>query len=180
MKVAELQRFLEEMAALVEAAGGTKTALTDLGRTAELLEPFKAYSLTDFNDFLRRAEECVRTGQWPRPGHKSPSTPGPRRAKAKITVAEAAEQFTALKNRAADPTLEHAAVDAVIETFRPLTKRDLEEVARQIGKTLPCQAKRNKDTILAEFKLVIKELMETRMFNEYRPADMPPSHVLVS
>ena len=168
MNVAELQQLLSGVAQFADAAGGSKTTIAEISRAVECLEPFKNVSLADFNDFLRRADECVRTGQWPEPGKKTSARAGGAKAP-KISIAEAAQKFLALKERATDPSLENHFIDSEIDSFESLKKEDLIEVAKQVGRTLPSKGM-TKPKIIAEFKRVIKELKESHAFNQYRPA----------
>src|SRR5437764_13828696 len=71
MKVADLQQILRSLTQPVRVAGASEKVCSELERAAQCPEPFRETTLPEFNDFLVRAEECVRTGQWPKPGRRS-------------------------------------------------------------------------------------------------------------
>jgi hypothetical protein len=166
MKVSALQQFLSQLVPLMEATNASQAVIAELKRTGQCLEPFKEASLADFNEFLRNADECVRTNKWPQPGKKA-TTKGTKAPK--ITVAEAAQKFLALKERATDPSLENHMIDLEIDAFNTLTMPQLKDLAKEVGQVLPSKAK-SKNQIISEIKRVIKELKESHLFNQHRPS----------
>ena len=167
MKVSALQQFLNQLVPLMEATSASQAVIADILRMGQCLEPFKEASLVDFNDFLRNADECVRTGKWPLPGKK----PTAKAAKPpKLTVAEAAQKFLALKERATDSSLENHMIDAEIDGFGGMSNDQLKELAKEVGQVMPSKAG-TKPKMVAEFKRVIKELKESHRFNQHRPAE---------
>jgi len=150
MKVSELQQFLSQLIPFVRAAGAAEKVSAELGRAVESLEPFKGKTLAEFNDFLRKADEYDRTGVLSAPKRPVRATKAP-----KLSVDEAAAKFTALYERATDPTLEFATIDAEIDSLSGLTAANLKEVAKKVNITLPSKA--TKPQILSELKRRIKE-----------------------
>ncbi|MBI2804468.1 MAG: hypothetical protein HYX68_05715 [Planctomycetes bacterium] len=169
MKVAELQQFLSQIVPFARAAGAGDKVAVELDRAVLCLAPFKDKSLAEFNDFLRLADEYVRTGRLP---EKPARVARPRTPKApKLTVAEAAQKFQALYARATDPTLEYPAIDAEIDTLSGLTIAELKEVAAAVDTTVPSKS-RKKDEILAEFKRKIKERKGSYERTQFRAGDI--------
>jgi hypothetical protein len=166
MQVQALQQFLSQMAPFLKAAGGSESAAREISYAVECLEPFKYVALADFSKFLRMAEECIRTNKFAEPKKKTP--PRAKAGKApKLTVAEAAQKYLGLKERATDPTLTYAMIDAEMEALAGLAIKDLKELSKQVNAPLPSSAKK-KDQMVAEFKRHIKELKESRDFNRPR------------
>lgn len=168
MKVNDLQQFLAQVVPFVRAAGAAEKVANELGHAVQCLEPFKAKTLTEFNDFLRMADEYVRTGTLPeKPGRatkpREPKTP-------KISVAEAAQKFQSLYDRATDPTLEYAAIDAEMATLTGMTVAQLKEVAKTVNVTLPSKAKK-KDEIVAEFTRRIRERKGSHERTQFRSGE---------
>jgi hypothetical protein len=171
MKVAELQQFLNQIVIFVEATGASKLAV--LAQSVECLEPFKAQDLAAFNQFLRLADEYVRTGVLPESvratkprASKGPKTP-------KLTVAEAAQLFRALNERASDPTLDYFTIDAEISKFNDLSIAQLKDLAKDVNRTVPSNRKK-KPEIVAAFKQMIKDQKENYERNQQRPAETTP------
>ena len=90
-----------------------------------------------------------------------------------MTVAEAAQLFLALNERATDPTLDYSVIDAEISKFHDLTIAQLKEVAQQVNRTIPANRKK-KPEIVAAFKQMIKDQKENYERNQRRPAQ--PTH----
>ncbi len=152
MKVAELHDFLANFVPFARAAGASEKVTTELGRTLQCLDPFKEKSLAEFNDFLRRADEYDRTGKLTAPA-------AARRARAvkvpALTVEDAAKIFTDLHERATDPAVTYADIDAKLKPFEKLTVPLLKEVAAKVGVTLSGKTKK---AILEQLAGRIKEL----------------------
>jgi hypothetical protein len=171
MKVAELQRFLNQIVNFVEATGASKLAV--LAQSVECLEPFKTQELTAFNQFLRLADEYVRTGVLP----ESVKTSKPRASRGpktpKLTVAEAAQLFRALNERATDPTLDSFTIDAEISKFNDLSIAQLKDLAKEVNRTVPPHRKK-KPEIVAAFKQMIKDQKENYERNQPQPTQTTP------
>lgn len=150
MRVAELQQFLSQIVPFARAAGAADKVATELGRTVECLALFKDKTLAEFNDFLRKADEYDRTGKLTAPVKPARAAKAP-----KVSVEDAAQRFAALYERATDPQLEYATIDAEIDALGSLTATGLKEVARKVNITLPTKA--TKPQILSELKRRVKE-----------------------
>ena len=172
MKVAELQQFLSHIVNFVEATGASKLAA--LTQTVECLEPFKTQELAAFNQFLRLADEYVRTGVLP----ETVKTRKPRASKApkaaKLTVAEAAQLFRALNERATDPTLDYFTIDAEISKFNDLSIAQLKDLAKEVNRTVPPDRKK-KPEIVAAFKQMIKDQKENYERHQPQTAQTTPA-----
>jgi hypothetical protein len=126
----------------VRAAGAGDKVCGELQRAAECLEPFKETTLVEFNDFLVKAHEAVRTGQWPKPGkRRSPRDPNAANGPA-LTVEQAAQRVMALVERVNDPDLQDATIDSELEAVGTLGKPDLLKVTQEVGMSLPSRTTR--------------------------------------
>ena len=82
---------------------------------------------------------------------------GSRAAQAcQLSVADAAQKFLSLYERAADPNLDHAIVDAEISRFNDLSIDQLKALAKEVNQPLPPGLKK-KPEFVAIFKRMIKE-----------------------
>lgn len=173
MKVMELQQFLRDVAKFAEATGASK--LATLSQTVECLEPFKTQDLTNFNQFLRIADEYVRTGDLPEfvTKKKSATQKQPKAPKVakppKLTVPEATQIFLQLIERATDSRLDFATIDSEINKLHDLSDKDLKALAREVNRTLPSKC-RKKDEKVEAFKLMIKDAKESFERNQ-RPVE---------
>src|SRR5437016_560458 len=108
LKVADLQQLIHGLIQPVKVAGANDKVCGELQRAAECLEPFKNSTMAEFNEFLVKAEECVRTDKWPAPGKRSSSRkPGGANAPT-LTVEQAAQRVMGILERANDPELDEA------------------------------------------------------------------------
>ena len=140
MKVAELQRFLGNLAPFVKAAGASEKVATEFDRALQCLEPFKEKTLAEFNDFLLRADEFDRTGKLEAPARTGNGKP--RAAKGpSLTVYEAVQIYRDLHARATDPTLSDPAIDAKMAAIGKLTLPQLQELAGKVGAVVPAKPK---------------------------------------
>jgi hypothetical protein len=164
MKVAELQQLLNQLVPFVKAARASDTVTSEMERAAMCLEPFKDKTLAEFNDFLRMADEYVRTGVLPASAKgraRPPKAPKPP----KLTVAEAAQKFMGLYERAGDPTLESETIDVELSSLHDLSIDELKNVAKELNRPLPPGLKKKPD-IVAAFKRMIKEQKENHERNQ--------------
>lgn len=153
LKVADLQQFIDGLAQPLKSAGASQKVLDDLHRVVEGLGPFRDRTMAEFGDFLRTADQFVRTGELPAPG-KRPA----RRAAAKapkLSAAEAAQRILSLYERATDPTLDYETIEREVQSLQPLTKAQLLEVAEQAH--VPVPRARKKDDVLNAIGAAIKE-----------------------
>lgn len=154
MKVAELQHSLGHIVAFARAAGASDKVVAELDRALQCFDPFKEKTLAEFSDFLRRADEFDRTGKLVPPARTSGG--GTRAARAPALSAEAAAQiFNDLHERATDPALTYADIDAKMKPLEKLTIPQLLEVAAKVHVTVPAKPKKE---ILGELTRRIKEL----------------------
>lgn len=153
MKVAELQLFLGHIVPFVRSAGASEKVAAELQRALQCLEPFKEKSLTEFNDFLNRADEFDRTGKLTAPAAPAGRVRAPKAPA--LTTDDAVRLFTELKDKATDPSLSYADIDARLKPFEKLTIAHLKEVGAKAGVTVSAKGKK---PILAELASRIKEL----------------------
>jgi hypothetical protein len=131
MKVADLQQYFNDLAKLIHATDGKKSA-PELSKVAESLQPFRNYELAEFASFLARAEEYSRTGLIPvvnlKPGSRSKPTgkPNPELAALRAEVVH-------LHGSASSPGVTIDSIDAVVPKLGKLNKNDLLSVAEVIG-----------------------------------------------
>ncbi|HZZ79086.1 MAG TPA: hypothetical protein VFE62_11235 [Gemmataceae bacterium] len=161
MNVHDLQQFLAGVAPLARAAGASEKAATELDRALQCLEPFKNRSLTDFTEFLRRADEYDRTGKLGAP-------PAKTRAAAKaggLSVDDAAKIFNDLVARAASPTLTYADIDTAMKPIEKMLVGQLVELAAKLDIPAP---KTPKSKIVDALKRRITELKANSERTQYR------------
>jgi hypothetical protein len=146
IRVAEVQQYLSNLVSLLRTNGSSQLA-SDLERWCGSLEAFKDMSLGEFADFLRLAEEHLRTGVLPVKSGKGKGLPKEIDVE-KVRIAT--EVVKGLFERATDPDLQYASIDAEIERLqKELSKEEALEVAHAIG-------------INAAFKLKKEALVEIR------------------
>lgn len=154
LKVADLQQLVNSLAQPMRSAGASQKVLDDLARLSQGLEPFKERTMGEFNDFLQKADQCVRTGEWPAPGGRSsrrsgePKQPG-------MSVDEAAQRIASLMERAAsDPNMDMTAIETDVRAMQGMTMPQLKEAAEQAH--LAARG-RTKDDMLKALAVAIKE-----------------------
>jgi len=141
MKVADLCQSLEGLCQFLESSGAKQTA-NQWRRLKEALTAFAEPSVTDFCDFLVRAEEYRRTGtvaigKRPRvPAKKS----GVRSPEALARAAQELKQFYESVT-SADVTYEKIA-DEVKRIDRQFKADEVKELARAIGISIPPKTKK--------------------------------------
>ena len=128
MKVADLQQIIRSLTQPVKVAGASEKVCTELERAAQCLEPFRENTLQEFNDFLMRAEECVRTGQWPKPGRRRSATP----TAPALTVEQAAQRIMGLIERGNEMG-QAGTLDSELQGVAGMSKPDLLSVAQEVG-----------------------------------------------
>jgi hypothetical protein len=163
MKVAELQHSLGHIVAFAKSAGASDKVTAELDRALQCFDPFKEKTLAEFSDFLRRADEYDRTGTLQVPERKAAK---PRTAKVPALTADAAAQiFTSLHDRATDPALTYADIDAALKPLEKLTIPQLLEVAAKVNVTVPAKPKKE---IMRELTSRIKELKVSHERTQFR------------
>jgi hypothetical protein len=130
MKVHDIERYLSDLARLMQAADAKKTA-AGLSRVAEGLGPFREYELEAFAGFLTRAEEYHRTGVLPVTGRAAkaarPATP-----KTKSDISAIRDEVKRTYDAAGTDGMTIEAIEAVGRKLQPLKKDELVEIARAI------------------------------------------------
>jgi hypothetical protein len=163
MRVAELQKFIANQAELLTQAGA-KSVAADFARFAAGLAPFVELSVAQLADFLARAEDYARTGVLPTTG-KAPRKKTPALDSGE-KIRAAAQQVTALYERALDPSLAYAAIDQQIQSVgKSLTKDEAVQVAREFG---ILQALKTKKDALAQMVRKISERKESHERIQFR------------
>lgn len=162
MKVADLQRFLGNITPFARAAGASEKAAAELDRALQCLEPFKEKSLAEFNDFLLRADEFDRTGKLLPPARngktRTPKAPA-------LSVDEAIAIYQDLHNRATDPALTYAEIDAKLKPIGKLNLAQLKEAVAKLDVTVSPKTKKN---MVDELTRRIKELKASHERTQFR------------
>ena len=121
----------------LKASGAKSTITDDLARACNLFDHFKADSIKDFADFLDRATlfdkgELQRLAQEVRakPG-RAPRTPKPKAPK--LTADEALRSIRGLYERSTAEDISFESIHDGVWQLEPLTKPNLETVAREFG-----------------------------------------------
>lgn len=165
MKVDDIQRYLSELARLVQAGDGKKAA-AGLSRIVEGLQPFRDYDLEAFAGFLQRAEHYSRTGivdVIPPKGGPRPKAPPKPKGDATALRAEVERLYAAAGSQ--ETTIE--AIDALRDKLGPLKKGEVEEIAQAIG--LVGMAKKTKpdisEAILARLRSIKQSAIRTSIID---------------
>lgn len=153
LKVADLQQLVNSLAQPMRSAGASQKVLDDLARLSQGLEPFKERTMGEFNEFLEKADQCVRSGEWPAPGRSSSRRSGEPKQPA-MSVDEAAQRIASLMERAADPSMDMAAIEMEVRAMQGMTMPQLKEAAEQAH--LAARG-RTKDDLLKALAVAIKE-----------------------
>ena len=144
MNVADLQRFIGDLARLLAATESKKTA-AELERVVEGLDPFKAFTIADFAGFLPRAETYHRTGVLPVVPSKKPPTPRAPKPP-KIGLDELRAEVKRVYETAGSAEVTFELIDGLRPKLDKLTKGDLVIVAEEVG--LVGMSKKTKGVIL--------------------------------
>ncbi len=140
MNVADLQQYLADLAQLLSVADAKKSA-TEIQRVAMSLDPFKAYSIADFANFLQNAEVFKRTGEDPT---KKPSV---KAKPEKIDFAALRVEVERLYATAGSAHVTLESIDALRAKLENLSKTDLVKVADSI-QLVGMKNKKNKTEVL--------------------------------
>lgn len=144
MKVDDIQRYLLELARLVQAGDGKKAG-AGLSRIAEGLQPFRDYDLEVFAGFLARAEDYARTGIIPVSAPKAGTRPKAA-PQAKSDAPALRAEVERLYRTAGAPETTIEAIDRLRDKLGPLKKGELTDIAEAIE--LIGMAKKTKPDIL--------------------------------
>lgn len=153
MRVAELKSLLKSIAETVSAAGG-KAAANDLQRMCEALDAFDQLSVSQFADFLAKADYYVKHGKFRLPGQnaKKPAAVNGERVK------QAAQSILSLYERSISDEVQYETIDLEVRKLDLLSKGELVEVAREVGilRRLP-----NKAAAIDEIRQMIEQRKES-------------------
>jgi hypothetical protein len=165
LKVADLQQLVNGLVQPLRSAGASQKVLEDLARLTQGLEPFKDRPMGEFNEFLQKADQCVRTGEWPAPGARgSRRSAGPKAPK--VSVEEAAQRIMSLSERAAaDQGMDYAAIEAEVQVLKDMTMPQLKEAAEQAHISA---RGRTKPDLLKAITVAIKERKSSSERTQFR------------
>ena len=170
MKMAELQAFVKTLAAPLSSVGVSKTVCTDLERVAAALEPFRDLTISQFADFLAKAEEYHRTGVLASPSKKARA---PAVRAGALSIPEAVQRVQSLYERAPDPTLTYVAIEAEIKQLdKALTLPQALELAKELGLVL---SKKTKKATFEEIKRRIIDRKGSFERTQFRGEVVPTS-----
>lgn len=144
MKVGDLCHSLEGLCQFLENAGAKQTA-SQWRRLKDALGAFAEPSVTDFCDFLVRAEEYHRTGQVPMGKGRAGRTQKAA-ARSPESLAQAIAEVQKFYESIPQPEVTYEQIEAEIKRIDRQFKADeVKELARQIGISTPPRTK--KDTL---------------------------------
>jgi hypothetical protein len=134
--VADLQRHLRSLGQFLTSAG-TKGAAAELEALSARLEPFRDYKLKAFGDFLAQAGAGSRGERAPKPSRqKEARGAAPRKAgPAADEVERLCERIRHQYHHATDPGVTREEIEATARELAPLSKAQLDDLARQIDIT---------------------------------------------
>lgn len=141
MKVAALCQSLDGLCQFLENAGAKQTA-NEWRRLKDALGAFAEPSVTDFCDFLRRAEEYHRTGILPL-GKTGTARKPKAQPRSPESLAEAIQKVKEFYESVIRPEVTYEQITAEIKRIEKDFKADeLKEVARQLGISRPPKTKK--------------------------------------
>jgi len=134
MNVKDVQQFLRSLGRPLSVSGAKKVA-DDLDRMCLGLEPFTDLSITQFTEFLARADSYARTGVVPTTARGKAR--GTRRAAKTVdpdAIRAATEHMRSLYQRVVSPEVDYSTIDAEIRKLdRQFSKDAVLEIARGFG-----------------------------------------------
>jgi hypothetical protein len=167
MQVADLQQFVRNLGTTLHSAGA-KSVAGDLEKAAAGLEPFKDMAIAQFSDFLAQAETYARTGVLPTTGKPRGRAPKPPPQDSAEKVRSATQRVQDLYERAIDPALPYAAIDAEVKAVdKALNKDELMQLARSFGISKPLKSKKD---ATAEILRKINERKESHERTQFTTA----------
>ena len=153
MRVAELKCLLKSIAETVSSAGG-KQAGNDLLRVCEALDTFQGLSVSQFADFLAKADYYLRTGKFRLPGvngRKSAEIDPERVKQAALAIQE-------LYERSIDEEVQYDMIADEVRKLDTLGKHEVLAVAREVG---IFRRMASKADALREIQLMIEQRKES-------------------
>jgi hypothetical protein len=128
--VADLQRFLADLARLLGSTDSKKTS-AELERVVAGLEPFKAFSIADFAGFLPRAEDYWRTGVLPVVAAKT-SSRSKATAQPSVGLSVLREEVVRLYKTAGTADVTSESIAELRPKLKSLKKADLVALAESV------------------------------------------------
>jgi hypothetical protein len=171
MNVEMLQSYFRNLAGVLEQTDGRRAA-EDLAAICRGLEPFKQVNLTDFAEFLIKAE------QYTRDPNLLQLSQGRERKSAKSlnpeTVRAAALEIRTLQERATDGTLPIADIKNQVDRMgRKLSKTEAVEVAREVG--IISEQPLSKSEALEKIRMLIEDRQRIENRGQGMPATARPT-----
>jgi hypothetical protein len=153
MRVAALRSLLKSIAQTVSAAGGRQAA-TDIERMCEALDTFESLSVSQFADFLAKADHYLKEGKFRLPGQgakKAVEVNGDR-------VKQAAQSILELYERSISDEVQYESIALEVSKLDLLSKDEVAQVAREVGilRRMPTKA-----AALDEIRQMIEQRKES-------------------
>lgn len=157
MNIKDVQEFLRSLSRPLSTAGAKKAA-EDLERMCAGLEPFRDLGVTQFADFLARAEQYARTGVVPSAGPGRSFRPKPQLLDSQA-LAAAVEHVRSLYERVSSPEVTYSTLEAEVRRLdKQFSKDAVIEIAKGLGIGV---ALRTKKAALDEIHRCLRERKET-------------------
>ena len=153
MRVVELRSLLKSIAETVSAAGG-KQAANELLRVCETLDAFQGLTVSQFADFLAKADHFLQTGKFRLPGvnGRAPAEVDAQRVKqAALTIQE-------LYVNSLDEAVQYDQIAEEVRKLALLSKHEVLAVAREVGILRRLSSKAD---ALKEIQLMIEQRKES-------------------
>ncbi len=153
MQVAALRSLLKSIAETVSAAGGRQAAV-DIERMCEALDTFESLSVSQFADFLAKADHYVKAGKFRLPGQnarKPAQVDGDR-------VKQFAQLIHELSERSITDEVSYEMIHVEVGKLGSLSRDEVLGVAREVGifRRLPSKA-----AALDEIRQMIEQRKES-------------------
>ena len=175
MQVADLQQFVRNLGTTLHSAGA-KSVAGELETAAAGLEPFKEMAIGRFSDFLAQAEMYARTGVVPTSGKTRSRTPKAPPQDSAAKVQGATQRVQELYERAIDPSLPYAAIDAEVKAIdKALKKDEMVQVARNFGIAKSLKSKKD---AAEEILRKINERKESQERTQFRLEQAAPAGIV--
>jgi hypothetical protein len=170
MKVHDLQQFLRSLAQPLTAAGGKKVA-DDLERAAGGFEQFRDMSITDFCNFLDKANHFVTTGALPKSGRGAP-----RKAAglSEEELRQKTQRLMEMYEKALDADFSYEQVKEEVKGLDKLTVGALKQIAKEMGIN---RSFRKKADVLDALERKITERRASHERNQFRTPPEEPSRL---
>ena len=153
MRVAELRSLLKSIAETVCAAGG-KQAANELLRVCETLDSFQDLTVSQFADFLAKADYYLQTGKFRLPGANG-KKPGEADAD---RVKRAALSIQELYENSIAEEVQYDQIADEVRKLAALSKHEVLAVAREVGIFRRLSSKAD---ALKEIQLMIEQRKES-------------------